>query len=198
MIIRIEGISLRKLLKFMIDITIVNSISKFIFLQSKLQKADLIIVAGSGSAKVPLKAAFLYKKRFADKIIFTGGLNEKLKMYESKFMINIALKNGVRKDDIYSDIRSTNTRENAIQAKKIIRKNKLKYAKIIIIGLAYHTLRLKMTFAKVFPKSELLVISPKGELIRKDNWWISEYGRTRVLAEVEKIGKYYVKGDLSL
>ena len=177
---------------------LVKSITKLIFIESRLEKADLIIVAGSGSMKAPVKVGDLYRKRFAEKVIFTGGFNIKIKRNESEFMRDIAVSKGVRLEDIFLEKRSANTKENATEALRLVNKYKLKHSKIILVALPFHVLRMKMTFVKVFPKSEILIASPKGELVGKNNWWKSRFGRLKVLEELVKIGSYYLKGDLEI
>lgn len=176
----------------------ITAITKFVFLRSKLGKADLIIVAGSGSTSVPKKVAEIYRKGYANKIILTGGFNKKIKRFESEAMRDIVVASGVPLEKIFIEKKSRNTKENAIESLRIVKRNKLRHSIIILVGLAFHTRRLKMTFTEVFPDSEILVTSPKGELVRSDGWWKNEYGRQKVFSELIKIGKYYMKGDLSL
>lgn len=176
----------------------INAITKFIFLEDKLEKADLMIVAGSRSTVVPEKAARIYKKGLVSKIIFTGGYNENINVYESEFMKKIAEEYGVSVKNTILEKKSKNTKENATQSLKIVKKYKLNHSKIILVGLAYHTRRLKMTFSKFFPDSEILVTSPKGTLVSRRNWWKNSFGREKVLSELAKIGKYYLKGDLEI
>lgn len=177
---------------------IIGSITKFIFVEDRPQRADLIVVAGSGSTRVAKESLKLYKQGFANKIIFTGGFNEKLGKRESEFMADIAVRDGVDRKDIYLEKKSTNTKENAIESLRLVKASKLKHKIIIVVGKPYHALRLKMTFAKVFPKSKILVAPSKYDSLSKKNWWKTEWGRWRVFAEVEKIGKYYIKGDLEV
>ena len=75
----------------------IDCITDFVFLESKLQKADLIIVAGSKGIKVPRKVVEIYKEGFAKKIIYTGGFNDDLEGYESEIMSTLAIKSGINK-----------------------------------------------------------------------------------------------------
>lgn len=177
----------------------ISILSDFIFEKDELERADIIIVPGSGQSELPREAARLYKKKFAPKILFTGGLNPEIKVFESDFDKKIAIDQGVAPKDIFTESKSSNTKENATEALGVIKKNKLAYKKILLICKTYHARRLKMTFAKVFSKSHLIVVPVKdARNITKENWWKEKKKVERVMKEVEKIGKYYLKGDLSL
>ncbi|MGB9706656.1 MAG: YdcF family protein [Microgenomates group bacterium] len=177
----------------------VKAITKFIFVEDKPQKADLIIVPGSSHPQLPQKAVSLYKEGFAPKILFTGGFNSKIRENECNFGKKIALKRGVPGKDIFCEKKSSNTKENALEAAKIVEKHKLPSRKIILISKPYHARRLKMTFAKFFPRSKLLIIPVKDKRkITSKNWWKSKEKIAKVMEEVQKIGEYYLKGDLSL
>ena len=41
-------------------------------------------------------------------------------------------------------------------------------------------------------------VDREGKNIGADIWWKSDEAIERVMAEVERIGKYYAKGDLSI
>lgn len=134
---------------------------------------------------------------FSKKIIFTGSFNEKIQKYESEFGKECALSMGVNKKDIYVENKSTNTKENAVYARKIIDKYGLSSNKIILPCKTYHSMRVKMTFVSEFPKSKLIIMPVIDQRnITKNNWWKDDNKLEIVMEEVEKIGKYFLKGDL--
>ncbi len=174
-------------------------ITAFIFLKDKVQKADLIIVPGSSHPQLPQKAVLLYQKDYANKILFTGGFNPKSGKNDCDFGKEIALSAGVPHQDIYCENKSTNTKENASEAIKLIKSKKLKHKKILLVCKPYHARRLQMTFKRFFPKSELLFIPTVDKWkITKYNWWKSKEKADMVMDEVRKIGEYFIKGDLNL
>jgi len=177
----------------------VKAITNFIFVKDKPKRADLIIVPGSSQRQLPQKAIALYKKGFAPKILFTGGFNPKIGKNECDFGKEIALRAGVSLRDILSENHSSNTKENAEEAAKIVKNYKIPCKRIILVSKPYHSRRLKMTFAKFFPQSELLIIPVVDERkINSKNWWKNKEKIDRVMEEIKKIGEYYLKGDLSL
>lgn len=59
-------------------LTTIQTITNFIFAKDLPIKADLIIVPVSNHPQLPKRAVNLYKKGFAQKILFTGGFNSKI------------------------------------------------------------------------------------------------------------------------
>lgn len=178
---------------------IIKAISNFIFVNDILKKSDVIIVPGSSQLSLINKAVELYKRNYADKIIFTGGFNVKINKIESEYALEIAIKAGVPRNCIFVEKISTNTKENAIEAKRIVVNNKLDVKKIILVSKTYHSRRLKMTFCAEFGKQEIIVIPVIDDRkITKFNWWKNEDKKKIVLGEVQKIGEYSLKGDLLL
>jgi len=177
----------------------IKSITRFIFVSDKPQKADIIIVPGSSHPQLPIKAVNLYKKGYAHKLIFTGGFNNQMGKNDCDFGKEIALKNGIPDKDIFIESVSTNTKENAIEALKVIKKYQLAYKTILLVSKLYHSRRLKMTFSKVFNDSNLLIIPVKDNRdITRFNWWKDREKTSKVMEEIAKISEYFQKGDLSL
>ena len=141
-----------------IDSNTIRAISDFIFVSDNAVKSDLIIVPGSSHEELPLKAMYLFKKGYGNKIIFTGGFNEKLKKNESDWELEIAVKKKINPKNIFCENNSTNTKENAIEAMKLIKKEKLPLKTLLIVSKAYHARRVKMTFSKIFKNSEIRII----------------------------------------
>ncbi|MGB9911303.1 MAG: YdcF family protein [Microgenomates group bacterium] len=180
-------------------LSIIQLITNFIFVEDKPKKADLIIVPGTSMPQLHKKAVFLYKKGFAKKILFTGNINPRISQKECDFGAEIAIKLGVLPKNILKEGNSTNTKENAVEAAKLIRKFKLPHKRILLVSKPYHARRLKMTFAQVFPHSELLIVPVVDERkITKNNWWKEKEKIAKVMEEVKKIGEYFLKGDLAL
>lgn len=180
-------------------LTDIDAITNFIFAEDSPIKADLIIVPGSSHYQLPKKAVYLYKRKFADKILFTGGFNQKIEKNECDFGREIALKAKVLEKDIYCEDLSLNTKENASESVKIIKKNHLAHKTILLVCKPYHSRRVEMTFAKFFPESRLIMIPTEDERnITKDNWWKDKENISKAMEEIGKISEYFLKGDLEL
>ncbi len=176
----------------------INAITKFIFIEDKPSKADLIIVPGSSHAGLAKKASELYLNGFARKVLFTGGYNPKIRKAESFFGKGTAIKSGLPAKDIFCEDKSTNTRENALATLALLKHLNLKYKKIILVSKPYHARRLLMTFRSVFPKVNFFIVTAKDDRnINKDNWWKNKEKADKVEEEIGKISIYLRRGDLS-
>lgn len=180
-------------------LTVIKAITNFIFAEDRPSKVDLIIVPGSSHRQLSQKAVYLYKKGFCKKLVFTGGYNPKISKNDCDFGKEIAMTLEIPKENIFTEDKSRNTKENAMEVSKLIKKYKLKNKKLLLVCKSYHARRLKMTFANFFPSSQLLMIPVKDERnISRHNWWRSEKGIAQVMEEVGKISEYFLKGDLAL
>lgn len=178
---------------------IIRLISNLIFIEDEVAGADLMIVPGSSQLSVVKKAVGIYKKGLCKKIIFTGSFNDKLLETESEWSRSYALKRGVCNGDIFCESKSTNTKENAVFARKLAKSHNLKLTTIIIPCKTYHAMRVKMTFRSEFPTSRLLIIPVVDQRqIIKSNWYRDVEKKQIVMKELEKIGCYFLKGDISL
>lgn len=136
-----------------------NILPKPLFVESDIQKADVIVVLGSGiypngeltwfSLLRTLKGMELYKSGYSSKILFSGyaGSRNLEKGYSlAKSMAEIAVRYGVPKEDILLEDISTRTYENAIETKKIMEKEGFKTA--LLVTSAVHMYRAKLVFEK--------------------------------------------------
>ena len=177
----------------------IEKITNYIFLESKPQKADLVIVFGTRHKVAVEKVYWLYKNKLVSKILVSGGMNMITGENEAHKMSNSLIDMGVLKRDIILEDRSTNTLENIIFSKKIIEEkigfNNLN--KIITVTKHYHSRRVLMTIRKHFPRN-ITIIPVTYEIygFTKDNWSKSEMGNKKVLGEYERIKEYLKRGDI--
>ena len=177
----------------------IKAITDFIFISDKLSKSDVIVVPGTFRADIIKKALDIYKKGFSPYIITTGGVENEEGLIESKFQKQYLIDNGVPADVVFNETKSTNTKENAIYAKEELDKKGIKYDKIILVSKTYHARRLLMTFLPSFPMSDIKIVPVIDDRnITKDNWYKEREKIDKVMEEIEKIGEYFLKGDLSL
>ena len=96
-----------------------------------------------------------------------------------------------------------NTLENFSKSFQLIEKIKpiSSFERCLVVCKAFLTRRAKMCAIKCgFPADEKMDFfgTISGKRIDPDNWYTNEDTTNRVMEEVERIGKYFVKGDLSL
>lgn len=76
------------------------------------------------------------------------------------------------------------------------------YKNILCIGKAFLLRRASMYAAKFdYPPEKMQyfgTVDIDGKNIGPDTWWKSDAAIERVMAEIERIGKYYANGDLSI
>lgn len=177
----------------------IQLITEFIFVENAPQKSDLIIIPGVSHRQLVDKAVELYKGDWAKKVLCAGGFSQKLNMAESAWAANILRESGVPVTDVLQESSSTNTKENAISALRLLERGDQRFGKIILISKPYHARRLLMTFRKVFVNTEILVVPVEdNRQINRDNWHTDPEKVAKVMEEVGKISEYYLKGDLAL
>ena len=193
----------------------IEDITKFIFIKDEPEKADIIFIPGSSNWVLAETAARLYKEGKAEKIIPSGMyfyqfgrfMNERVTderykgVYrtEAEFLTSVLIKNGVPEEDVIREEKATNTYENAIYSKELLREMKFRIKSAIICPQAFHARRALMTYSHLFPDTKLYVVPTNTQNITSDNWYNTERGRQVVLGELRKCGEYfenYIK-DLS-
>ena len=194
----------------------IEDITKFIFIKDEPEKADIIFIPGSSNWVLAETAARLYKEGKAEKIMPSGMyfyqfgrfMNERVTderykgIYrtEAEFLASVLVKNGVPKEDVIKEEKATNTYENAIYSKELLREMKFRIKSAIICPQAFHARRALMTYSHLFPDTKLYVVPTNTQNITADNWYNTERGRQVVPGELRKCGEYfenYIK-DISL
>jgi len=194
----------------------IEDITKFIFIKDEPEKADIIFIPGSSNWVLAETAARLYKEGKAEKIMPSGMyfyqfgrfMNERVTderykgIYETEaeFLASVLVKNGVPKEDVIKEEKATNTYENAIYSKELLRDMGFDIKSAIICPQAFHARRALMTYSHLFPDTKLYVVPTYTQNITSDNWYNTERGRQVVLGELRKCGEYfenYIK-DISL
>ncbi len=173
----------------------------FMRMNQTIEKADCIIVLGCSDIKVANVAIDLYKKRMAEKIIFTGGYGKITKdiwnIPEADKFAQCAINKGVPKNIIYIENQSTNTIENFQYTKQLIENKKLDINSIIFVCRPYVEKRTWACFKKYMPEYKGIItsesISCKNYMLNyeipnvsKDTWinvLVGDLQRMKIYAE---------------
>lgn len=177
----------------------ISKITKYIFLESDNESADLAMVFGTRHKDAVHAAYDLYSNGFVNKILVSGGINKITKKNEAEEMKNGLVTLGVKMDDIIMENKSTNSLENVLFSKRIIeeRVGFSKIGSIIAVVKNYHSRRAMMTLKKHFPKGvKLMPVVYDIYGFTRNDWMKSEVGREKVMSEWSKIAKYLKKGDI--
>ncbi|PJZ79171.1 YdcF family protein [Leptospira meyeri] len=150
------------------DLEFANSIWNFLFIQEDIQKSDLIFVLCSHDLRVAKYAIDLYKKGFANYILFSGGLNFFTKYIfpksEAESFAELALASNIPEEKIIIENKSNNTGENILFSKHLLDSLNLKVKSIIAIQKPSMTLRIKLALDKQWNEGNFYISSPNYSL----------------------------------
>lgn len=185
----------------------IEDITKFIFIKDEPEKADIIFIPGSSNWVLAETAARLYKEGKAGKIMPSGMyfyqfgrfMNERVTderykgVYrtEAEFLASVLIKNGVPEKNVIKEERATNTYENAIFSKELIKEMGIEVKTAILCPQAFHARRAFMTYSHLFPDTEFYVVPTDTQGITAGNWHKTERGIQVVLGELKKCGEYF-------
>ena len=92
----------------------------------------------------------IIKKHPVKKIVLTGGVGVKGDFDESKFMYDFLIKNGIEKDNILIENKSTTTEENNENIMKMLDlKNAKSQTEIVLVSQELHLFRIKLHWTKL-------------------------------------------------
>ncbi|MBN1263085.1 MAG: YdcF family protein [Candidatus Pacebacteria bacterium] len=165
----------------------------------KLKKADLIMVMGSHDTRVAERGAEIFLKKYAPLIVFSGGLGNltkgKWRESEANKFAQIALKMGVPKSKILIENQSTNTGENIILTRKLLKERRIKPKSLILVQKPYMERRAYATFKKRWPEVKLIVTSPRISFADYPNKEISQEEVINIIVgDLQRIKLYPQKG----
>lgn len=130
-----------------------------------LHKADCIFVLGSHDTRVAERGAELYLQGWAPLLIFSGGLGrltkESWSKTEAELFAEIAIQKGVAAEAILIENRSTNTGENVLFTKELLKEKNLHPQTFILVQKPYMERRTYATFQKQWPGKIVYVTSPQ-------------------------------------
>jgi len=131
----------------------------------EVEKADCILVLGSHDTRVAERAAELYLQKWAPLLIFSGGLGRLTEGVwtetEADLFAKIAIDKGVPREAILIENKSTNTGENILFTRRLLRENKIDPQSFIVVQKPYMERRSFATFKKHWPDKKLIVTSPQ-------------------------------------
>lgn len=175
---------------------LISKITQLVFLSRPPYQSGLLIVLGTFRPGIIKRALKVYQQGLAYAIITTGS-PIKNGLCEARYQKQYLVKNGVPSNLVFTENKSSNTKENAINAYLLAQEKSLDVSSIILVTKTYHAARAYMTFKKVFNHSVINLVPATDDTgITASNWFTSNEKRKRVMAEVKKIGKYYLQGDL--
>ena len=173
----------------------IDCISDFIFVNTALESADVILIPG-GSQPQPIEAAAdLYHQGFAPFILPSGGLNPRLVHHrtEWEFMNDLATSLGVPEEAILCEDKAQNTFDNANFSRDVLIQQGISVSKAILVCKGFHSRRALLTYQSCFPPEvEFMVQSVQDRRgISRETWYLESEFIATVMGEVRKIGSYF-------
>ena len=189
----------------------IKAITNFLFIEDdfeSLKFADLVIILCNNNINgIAKEFNNLYKSKLIsdETTVIISGNHGALDDFDEKECILVCDKlvkdYGYNNNLFILEEKATNIYENLLFSKNLI-KNINDYNNIIIIGAAFALRRIKMCASKLeYPLDKIQfvgTVDTEKRNIGKDNWWKNDEAKIRVYQELERIGKYLVKGDLDI
>jgi hypothetical protein len=171
-------------------------------LHHALQPSDCILALGSHDTRVAERGAELYLAGWAPWLLFSGGLGRltlgQWDRPEADVFAEIAVKGGVPPDRILIENESTNTSENVLFSKRLLRLRGLRPQKVIAVHKPYMERRTYATFRKRWPDVEVRVASPLVDLDHYPNADISAEEMLNVMVgDLQRLKVYAKLGYLA-
>lgn len=157
------------------------------------QSVDAIVAISGGDTNARANWAIsLYKKGWADRLIFSGAASDKSGPSNAAVMKKLALDAGVTERNIYIDEKSETTGENAKNVSKIFKENRIGAA--ILVTSGYHQRRAYLEFKKHAANTTIF----NGPVLMDRDWsfwwWTNIRGWLLMLSELVKIIVFFVTG----
>ena len=173
----------------------------YLKLNQSLSKSDLLLVAGSHDLRIAGKAVELYKEGYAPIILFSGGFGtitkDLWKEPEAIVFSNIAIKNGVPKENLLIEDKARNTGENITLSYELLKRDEKLPKTVVLLTKPFMERRFYATFKKQWLSKETKVV------VTSPNIPMEEYilnspnpDRTvdQIIQEAKKIIDYPSKG----
>lgn len=183
----------------------IQAVNEFIFVEDQPEKADVIFVPGSRKIENAIRAAELYKAGYAPYVLPSGrfstlhgrflGVPEKYAAdypdeyaTEWEFYRAVLLKHGVPDEAILREDQATYTWENAQLSRKVLEQQGIPVKTAILACHAFHARRALLYYQAAMPDVRFLVCPAPTPGYTREDWYLTEKGRARVLGEVQRLG----------
>ncbi len=134
----------------------------YMLMHQELRKMDAIFALGSNDVRTAEKAADLYKEGLAPYIICSRGFGKMTKFDkpEAEVFKQVILARGVPEAVVITEPLATNTGENILFTKKLLKELGHNFTSFILVQKPYMERRTFATFKKQWTEPECIVTSP--------------------------------------
>ena len=171
----------------------------YLKINDTLEKSDCILVLGSHDTRVAERAAELFLEGWAPLLIFSGGLgrltNGAWSQTEADKFAAIAVNKGVHPTSILIENRSTNTGDNILFTKALLKEKNIEPESFIVVQKPYALRRSYATFKKHWPNKKILLTSQQISFEKYPDENISlEHVISIMTGDLQRIKLYPEKG----
>ncbi len=183
----------------------IRAVTEFIFVEDVPDKADVIFVPGSRKIENAIRAAELYKAGYAPYVLPSGrfstvygrfkGVPERYAAdyhdeYETEwaFLRAVLMKHGVPDEAILREDMATYTWENAQFSRDVLKSAGMPCRMAILCCHAFHARRALLYYQAAMPETRFIVCPAPTPGYTREDWFLTEKGRARVLGEVQRLG----------
>ncbi|NIK78866.1 uncharacterized SAM-binding protein YcdF (DUF218 family) [Paenibacillus castaneae] len=170
-----------------------DCITDFMFFETEMEPADVILIPGGSHPQLMEKAANLYHQGMAPVILPSGGSTLHVETTEWEFLRNVGVQLGIPNDAILKEDTAANTFQNSSLSLKALKNAGIYPKKVILVCKNYHARRALLTYQIDFPTETTFFICPVIDKTgtSKENWFLEEDKIKHVMTELEKVGKYF-------
>lgn len=137
----------------------------YMLMRHEPRPCDLIMALGSNDTRVAEHAADLYLRGLAPRLLFSGNVGAltrgKFTKTEAETFADVAIAQGVPREAILLEPRSTNTGENIQFSRALLAEHGLDPQTFIVVQKPYMERRAYATFMKQWPGKDILMASPQ-------------------------------------
>jgi len=181
----------------------IDAITQFLFIETHLERVDLMFVFGSDWLDTMDHVKSLYDQGISRRILISGhsASKDRTESEASRFKRR-GLELGIPQEAFLIEERATNTKENLEYSLPLIERSIGigDLSSVLFVCKTFHTRRVLMTARKFLPDHVRYYFYPVNDErnILRDNWWKDDVAFQRVIAEVRRIAEYTLNGDLSI
>lgn len=143
--------------------SLAQTIWDYMQMHQPLKPADAIFALGSSDLRVAERAAELYHQGYGTYVICAGGIGKDTQFNkpEGEVFAETVIDNGVPETDVIVESESTNTGENILFVREMLRDMQLHMNSFVVVQKPYMERRTYATFKKRWPEADCLVTSPQ-------------------------------------
>ena len=171
----------------------------YLKLAQPLQKADCLLVMGSHDLRVAEYGAILFLEGWAPLMICSGGFGNFTRGIwdeaEAVKFARVAREMGVQKERILIEDQSTNTGENVLFSRELLRRKSIHPDSVLLVHKPYMERRALATFQALWPEMPARVSSPAIDMLDYPNRDISMEDMLHIMVgDFQRILVYPQKG----